>query len=110
MVDFLLRLARIVLENVLSQMMQQFNTVNEQAINPLKMIIQAVVGGFWIGKGADAFVEELSSLAIPGVGEVAEHIHTMHHNVSAARDIIERADEEVERLVHSRLFDAFAFY
>jgi len=110
MFGFLLRLARAVLDGVLSQMFQQFNTVTEQAINPLKAIVQSVMGGVWIGKGADAFVEELSSLAIPGVGQVADHIHTLHHNIITARDIIERADEEVSRLVHSRLFDAFEFY
>jgi hypothetical protein len=110
MFGFLLRLARAVLENVLSQMTQQFNTVHEQALNPLKAIVQAVTGGVWIGKGADAFVDELSSLSIPGVGQVADQINTMRTNIITARDIIERADEEVDRLVRSRLFDAFEFY
>ena len=110
MFGFLLRLARAVLENVLSQITQQFNAVQEQAINPLKMIVEAVVGGVWIGKGADAFVEEVSNLAIPGVTQVADQISTMRNNITAARDIIERADEEVDRMVRSRLFDSFEFY
>jgi uncharacterized protein YukE len=110
MFGFLLRLARAVLEGILSQLNQQLNIVQEQAFNPLKAIVQAVMGGVWIGRGADAFVEEVSNLAIPGVSQVADHITTMRNNLSNARDIIERADEEVDRLVQSRLFDAFEFY
>lgn len=107
---FLLRLARIVLDGVLSRMLQQFNVVQDQALNPMRQIVQTVTNGVWIGKGADAFVEEVSSLMIPGVGRVAEQINTMSTNITFARDVIDRADEEVERIVRSRLFDAFEFY
>jgi len=110
MFGFLLRLARAVLENVLSQMAQQFNIVQEQALNPTKTIVQSVVGGVWIGKGADAFVDELTSQCIPGIGQVADQINTMRTNITIARDTIEHADEEVDRMVRSRLFDAFEFY
>lgn len=110
MFGFLLRLARAVLENVLSQLGQLLNTVQEQALSPMRMMVQAVTNGVWIGKGADAFVEEVMSLVIPGVGQVADQISTMSSNISNARDIIERADEEVNQLVRSRLLDAFNFY
>lgn len=110
MFGLLLRVARAVLENVISQMAQQFGVIQEQALNPAKTIVQSVVGGVWIGKGADAFVNELTSECIPGIGQIADQINAMRLNVTTARDIIERADEEVERMVRSRLFDAFEFY
>jgi uncharacterized protein YukE len=110
MFGFLLRLARAVLSNVLSQLGQLLSTVQEQALSPMRMMVQSVTNGVWIGKGADAFVEEVMSLAIPGVGQVADQIKTMSDNISNARDIIERADEEVNRLVRSRLLDSFNFY
>jgi len=106
----LIRLARKVLDNVLSQLMQQFNVVQDQALAPMRSFIQAVTGGIWIGNGANAFVEEVSSLMIPGVGKVSEQITTMHGNLGKARDIIDRADEEVDRLVKGRIFDSFGFY
>jgi hypothetical protein len=106
----LIRLARKVLDNVLSQLMQQFNVVQDQALAPMRAFIQAVTGGVWIGNGANAFVEEVSSLMIPGVGRVSEQINTMHGNLGKARDIIDRADEEVDRLVKGRIFDSFGFY
>jgi len=110
MFGFLLRLARSVLDGVLSKMTQQFNVVQNEALNPVKMIVEGVVGGVWIGKGADAFVDELSSIAIPGIGQVGEQINTLTKNLNFARDVIDRADEEADRIVRSRLFDAFEFY
>lgn len=106
----LMRLARSVLNNVLSQLTQQLNVVTEQALNPMRTMIQQVTDGVWVGEGANAFVEEVSSLMIPGVGKVGEHISTMSRNLQFARDTIERADEEVDRLVKGRIFDAFGFY
>ncbi|MFV9504537.1 MAG: hypothetical protein AB4911_08210 [Oscillochloridaceae bacterium umkhey_bin13] len=108
--EFLLKLARAALESVLSQMNGQLQIVNEQALNPARQMIQAVVGGIWRGNGADAFVNELSSLMIPGVGRVAEQITQMNNDIVHAREVIERADESIERLVRSRLYDAFEFY
>ncbi|NNJ09791.1 hypothetical protein EKD04_005580 [Chloroflexales bacterium ZM16-3] len=108
--EILLRLARAVLDSVLKGLTDQLNTVEQAAMNPLKAMIQQVVGGAWQGKGADAFVEEVSSLLIPNVTTIQNHISTTCTNLEYARDVIERADEEVERLVKSRLFDAFSFY
>jgi hypothetical protein len=110
MFGFLLRLARAVLDGVLSKLTQQLNVVQDEALSPLRMIVQAVTGGVWIGKGADAFVEEISSLMIPGVGQVADQISTLSSNITFARDVIDRADEEVNQIVRSRLYDAFEFY
>jgi uncharacterized protein YukE len=108
--DFLLRLARAVLDSVLKGLMDQLNIVEEFAMAPMKAIIQQVVGGVWKGQGADAFVEEVQSLMIPNVGTIKEQITTTYANLEYARDVIDRADEEVAGLVKSRLFDAFNFY
>lgn len=96
----LLRMARAVLENVLSQLMQQFNVVEEMALSPMRMIIEQVVGGVWVGNGANAFVEEVSSLMIPGVGQVNEQITFVHTNLGRARDILDAADQQVQTIVN----------
>lgn len=108
--DNLLRFARQVFESVLSQLAQQFNVVQEMALAPMRLMIQQVVGGIWIGDGADAFVEEVSSLMIPGVGRVADDITVFSNNLRSARDVIEQADETVDQLVKSRLMDVFDFF
>ncbi len=102
----LIRFARRVVQGVMSQLMQQFNIVQEQALAPMRQMIQAVTGGIWIGDGANAFVEEVSSLMIPGVGKVGEHITTMHKNLQHACDVIDQADSSVNSKVNG-LADVF---
>ncbi|GAB4439938.1 MAG: hypothetical protein Kow0031_21860 [Anaerolineae bacterium] len=105
-ISMLIRLARKVVEGVQSQLMGQLNIVQEQARAPMKAMVDAVVGGVWIGKGADAFVEEVSSLMMPGVGQIADQISIMHKNIQHAMDVIDRADEQVSSLVNG-LADIF---
>ncbi len=102
----LIRLARAVVNQVKSQLMQQLNVVEEQVHSPLKAMVQAVTNGIWIGEGANKFVEEVSGLVIPGVGQVSGHINTLHRNVQYAEDVIDRADEQVNTAVNS-LVDLF---
>lgn len=101
-----LRFARQVVESILSQLMQQFNVIEQQARNPMQAMIQQVVGGVWIGEGANAFVEEVSSLMLPGVGRVGETITTMHRNLNHAIDVMDQADQQVNSLVGG-LIDIF---
>ena len=109
-VKALIRFARKIVEGVLGQLMQQFNVVEEQALAPMRAVIQEITGGVWRGEGANAFVEEVSSLMIPGVGKVATKISNWGNNLRFAQDRIDQADETVSRLVQSRLMDTFKFY
>jgi hypothetical protein len=90
----------------MSQMMQQFNIVQDQALAPMRRMVQAVTGGIWVGDGADAFVEEVSSLMIPGIGQVMDHIQTVHNNLQNACDVIDQADSQVTSKVNG-LADIF---
>ncbi|MBV7336102.1 hypothetical protein KFU94_49280 [Chloroflexi bacterium TSY] len=91
----LIRLARKVLQGVLSQLTQQFNIVQEQAMNPMRQMIAAVTGGIWVGEGANAFVDEVSSLMIPGVGKVCDNITFVSDNLKFADEVMDRADDAV---------------
>lgn len=103
----LLRFARQVVASVQSQLMQQLNIVEEQAHNPMRQMIQQVIGGVWVGEGANAFVNEVSALAIPHVINVRQNIHMTNTNLQRATDIIDRADEQVTTLANS-VGDQFA--
>lgn len=102
----LLRFARQVVANVLSQLTQQLNIVQQQAMAPMRMMIQQVTGGVWVGDGANAFVQEVSSLMIPGVGKVGENITTMQRNLNRAIEVMDRADQQVNNMVRG-LADVF---
>lgn len=102
----LIRLARKVVQGVMSQLTQQLNIVQDQALAPMRKIVQSVVGGVWVGDGANAFVEEVSNLAIPGVGQVGEHISFVHKGLQHAIDTIDQADATVNGKVNG-LADIF---
>ncbi len=108
--NFLFRFARKVVEGILSQLTQQLNVVQELAMAPMRAMIQQVVGGVWRGEGANAFVQEVSSLMIPGVGRVAQTITGLSSNLKHAQDVIDRADEEVNKIVKSKILDVFKFF
>ncbi len=101
MISVLLRFARQVVQNILSQLTQQFNIVQEQAYSPMQAMVQQVMDGIWVGKGADAFVEEVSSLMMPGVGKIGEGISTYSRNIQNAMDVMDRADEQVAGIVNA---------
>lgn len=101
MTSVLLRFARQVVQNILSQLTQQFNMIQEQAYSPMQAMVQQVMDGVWVGKGADAFVEEVSSLMMPGVGKIGEGISTYSKNIQNAMDVMDRADEQVAGIVNA---------
>ena len=97
----LLRFARSVVQNVLGQLTQQFNVIQEQAFSPMQAMVQQVTDGVWVGKGADAFVEEVSSIMMPGVGKIGDGINVFSKNIQNAMDVMDRADEQVSGIINS---------
>ena len=101
MISVLLRFARQVVQNILSQLTQQFNIVQEQAYSPMQAMVQQVMDGVWVGKGADAFVDEVSSLMMPGVGQIGDGINVFSKNIQNAMDVMDRADDQVSGMVNA---------
>jgi hypothetical protein len=102
----LLRMARQMVRQATSGLTQQLNVVREGAFDPMRAMVQAVTGGIWVGNGANAFVEEVSSLMIPGVGQVMSQITTTTNNLNRAVDILDEADSKVQGMVNG-LGDVF---
>lgn len=102
----LLHFARKIVESVSAGLMQQLNIVQDQAYKPMQMMVQQVVGGVWKGQGADAFVQEVQSLAMPNVNVISNHITVFDRNLKNAVEVIDRADQEVNNKVKA-LADVF---
>lgn len=105
-----LKMVTAPLDGVISQISRATSMVEGQALGPLKSIIQSVTGGVWVGKGADALVDVVSQMSIPGVGQVMSQVTKFSSDIQFAREIINRADQEVSRQVRSRLGDVFKFF
>jgi uncharacterized protein YukE len=100
-ISLLLRVAKMVLQQVMQGLGQQLNVVREQAAAPMQAAIEEVTGGVWRGVGADAFVEEVSSLELPGVGVIGDQIGSLASNLQRAQEIMEEADKKANQQVRS---------
>lgn len=100
--NMLMHLAKAIVGNVLSQLTQQLNIVQNSVMQPMRSIVQLVTGGsIWIGDGANAFVQEVSTLAIPGVGKVAQNVQFFSQNLSKAVSTMEQADSKVKGIAQN---------
>lgn len=98
MIGKLLRFARQVVANVTAQLNQQFNVVEQMALDPVRAIIGQVTGGVWKGDGANKFVAELNRMMIPGVGRVGSQIRTLNNNLARAVTVMDQADAQVSSM------------
>lgn len=108
--DVLISIAKSVLEKVLSQLNKIIVDVAQEAMNPLQRLVQGEVEKVWRGKGATAFIEEISSIFIPGVGHVSENLTKIHNDLKIAHDRMEQADNEAAQLIRGRLEEKARFF
>lgn len=94
----MLRFARNVVQNVTSQLTQQQQMVEQMALAPVRAIIGQVTGGVWKGEGADKFVQELSTMMVPGIGRVGSQIINFNKNLQRAIQVMDQADQQVSSL------------
>ncbi len=92
--NFLLRLARKVLESVLGKLVKQMDILENAVRLPVKAIMQEVTGGVWIGKGAEAFVNELSELFMPDVDQSTQLIDGTRTAITKAMGLVDDADQQ----------------
>ena len=97
---FLLRIARAAVEMVLSKIAEQMSILEDMVRAPMQTMVNAVVGGIWIGDGADRFVEEVTNLFIPGTDRIVASCNTTSDSITNGLDIMDRADEQVRGLVN----------
>jgi hypothetical protein len=96
----LLRLARAIVMEVIGQLIQQIEIVRDQAENPFRTMLQQVTGGIWRGRGANAFAEEVNSVLLPQVARIIESVVFINGRIQHACDVIDEADQDVNRMAN----------
>ena len=94
----LLRLARKVVEHVISELTRQLNVIQDQTVNPMQLMVQQVTGGIWKGQGADEFARVVTSLVVPDTQKFSNELTTVSKNLRFAMDRIDQADTQAGRL------------
>ncbi len=94
---------------ILSEITSQLSRIAEEALSPINKIISSVTDGMWKGDGADAFVNELKTLFVPGITNVGTHVTNFSAHITSSVDKIQSADEAVASTV-GKLEEAFSFF
>jgi len=82
------------------------NSVVNQVTNPLSNMLYQVDGGAWKGDGADRFVEEMKSLVIPQLSNLAVSISSTGTQINQAAETISNADSQAGKIAGA-LMDQF---
>lgn len=106
MLGFLLRIARSVVENVISTINNQIRMVQEAITAPLRAMVQQVLGGVWKGDGANRFVAEMTSEVLPMLVNIGNVNMGFGGLLRRALDIMDRADRQAVQHAQ-QLYDVF---
>lgn len=102
----LIRIARAVVQQVISMIRQQLDIVDNEVKTRLNSYIEEVVGGAWKGKGADAFVASIREEALPMLTDMVDTTNELSRGILRGVEIMDEADAQVRGLV-SGLEDQF---
>ena len=85
----LVKIAKKVVNGVRQSLMGQINLLDTAVKAPIQMMVKEVVGGVWVGDGADAFVEQCTRMFIPQTDFITNGARSMHSCIGKALDIME---------------------
>jgi uncharacterized protein YukE len=80
-------------QDVISQVTQQANLV-EEMMNSVRTGMQPIMGGAWIGQGAEAFIDEVESRLIPEVMALIASVMGFGGGITQALNLVSQADND----------------
>ena len=86
-------------EAVINVLARQQRVLEDQVQRTIQAIIAQVVGGVWVGAGADAFVNELRTEFLPLSASLNSNIGQMIQSVRSAQEVVEQADNAATQVV-----------
>jgi len=92
-------------QDVVNQVTQNAKQV-EDMVGGIRNGMQPIQGGAWVGEGANAFIEEVTTRLIPEVMQLIASIMGFGGGITSAFNVIEQADNDVFGIVGS-LGDVF---
>lgn len=96
----LLKIARAAVDMVTNNIAQQLSTLEDMVRNPFQAMVNEVTGGIWVGDGANKFVEEVTSMFIPGAAQIVDSCTITTNSITRSLDIMDAADQQVRGLVN----------
>ncbi|MGB1253650.1 MAG: hypothetical protein ACPG8W_23770 [Candidatus Promineifilaceae bacterium] len=95
----MLKLARSAVDMVLNIIEQQVSILQSNVQEQFQGMVNEVVGGVWVGDGADRFVEELTGMVLPNTDLIIGSCTVTTGSINNAVAIIEAADAQANGIV-----------
>lgn len=106
MLGFILKIARSVINHVISMITSQVNIIQDAVTSPLRALVQQVTGGIWKGDGSVRFVNEMTSEIIPQLASIGSINMGFGSAIRKALDLMDQADRQAASKANE-LFDVF---
>ena len=97
--NFLLKLARKVLDQVLGDIAKQITRVATEAIDPVSSYVSQVQGGAWVSRDADRFANEVNTVVLPALRQINQTTTNFSHGIRKAEEIVVAADGQAKAMV-----------
>lgn len=97
---------RNLVNNVISQIMQQVNIVQDAVTAPLRAMVNQVLAGIWKGNGAERFVGEMTSEVIPMLVNIMGINTGFANAIKRMQDRMEQSERQASSQAQT-LFDIF---
>lgn len=106
MLGFILKIARSIVNSVMSIITSQLNIIQDAITSPLRTMVQQVTNGVWRGDGANRFVQEMTSEVIPQLTHIGSMGNSFGGAIRKAMDLMDSADKRAASKANE-LFDVF---
>jgi len=84
-----------VCSSVVGQIMSQVTNIEDQITSPIRSLIQQVTNGIWVGKGADAFVDEMNSQVLPAIANLVASLSGFGGGINQAGGLFEDLENAI---------------
>jgi phage-related protein len=91
---------------IISQILSQFNFIQDLITTPLKAIVNQVVQGVWKGNGANKFVSEMTDQVIPMIGSILTGTQNYANSIKKSQDHMLQGFQQASSIANS-LNDVF---
>lgn len=91
---------------IVSQILSQFNFIQDLITTPLKAIVNQVVQGVWKGNGANKFVSEMTDQVIPMIASILTGTQNYANSIKKSQDHMLQGFQQASSIANS-LNDVF---
>ena len=92
-IEGILEIVREIVEAVQNTVNQLIQRIANEALAPVRGMVQQVTGGVWKGRAADAFVDMMNSQLIPQMSSLSNQVTSIGSTIGQALNVMEQADQ-----------------